>query len=129
MISDIYHKLWFNPFVFNINTTPTINPYGYYYKPHHSVQLRVYSDYIEEGENDNLTIVPDYSYFSTNKNSFIWRDIYTYGFIDQDGNGVDYPFLNGKHYPYRNYVFRLIPEGTNFISDNEVQDPTIDNCE
>jgi hypothetical protein len=131
-VSTLYHKFVFNSVLFDTrvsDTEPNINMFGYYYQPHHKLNIRVFSDYIEEGENDNLTIVPDYSYFSTNKNSFIWRDIYTYGFIDQDGNGVDYPFLNGKHYPYRNYVFRLIPEGTNFISDNEVQDPTIDNCE
>jgi len=132
VVSFLYHKFVFNNNVFDIKENPTQNynnMKGYYYQPNHKLTIRVFSDYIEEGANDNLTIVPDYSYFSQNKNSFIWRDLYTYGFIDQDGNGVDFPFLNGKHYPYRNYVFRLIPEGTNFISDNEVQSPTIDDCE
>ncbi len=91
--------------------------------------LRVYSDYIEEGDSNNLVGLPNYAYFSTSNNSFIWRDIYTYGYIDQDNRGVDYPFINGKHYPYKNFVFRIIPEGTNFVSDNIIDDPLTDDCE
>jgi hypothetical protein len=64
---------------------------------------------------NNIANAPDYSYFSTTYNSLIWRDIYNYGFKDNDGNGVDFPFLNGTHYPYENYIFRIIPEGTNYI--------------
>ncbi len=40
----------------------------------------------------------------------------------------------GKHYPYREIVFRLIGEGSNYsntnnINNNVVPDPTTDNCE
>lgn len=130
-ISDIYHKFTFNPSHFISSFTPkpnNTNLFGYYYKPHNKITLRVYSDYTEDAEGDN-SIVPNYSYFSTNRNLFIWRDIYTYGYIDPNGRGVNYPFINGKHYPFNNFVFKLIPEGTNFVGDDIIVDPTIDACE
>jgi hypothetical protein len=116
LISDISHKFTFNNNVFDIGCgNQCFNQLGYYYQPHNKMTIRSFSDYIETGSITNIADVPDYSYFSTTYNSFIWRDLYTYGFKDGSGNGVDYPFLNGKHYPYNNYIFRIIPEGTNYI--------------
>jgi hypothetical protein len=116
LISDISHKFTFNNNVFDIGCgIQCFNQLGYYYQPHNKMTIRSFSDYIEIGSITNIADVPDYSYFSTTYNSFIWRDLYTYGFKDGSGNGVDYPFLNGKHYPYSNYIFRIIPEGTNYI--------------
>lgn len=130
VISKLYHKFTFNPFVFDISESDSnINQLGYYYQPHFPLKIRDYSDYIEEGSKDEIVGIPDYAYFSTSKNKFIWRDLYTYGYIDPNGNGVNYPFLNGTHYPYDNYIFRIIPEGTNYIEQNTVADPLIDNCE
>ena len=60
---------------------------------------------------------------------FKWKDIYTYGYIDTTGLGVNYPFLNGAHYPYGNYIFRIIPEGTDFIEQTITEEPTTDPCE
>jgi len=73
--------------------------------------------------------IPDYAYYSNLSNSFRWRDLYTYGFIDTSNIGVDYPFLNGKHYPYSNYIFRLYPEGIGLQNINEIVTPTEDECE
>jgi hypothetical protein len=116
LISDISHKFTFNSFVFDISSSDlNQNQMGYYYRPHNKMTIRSFSDYIETGSINNMADVPDYSYFSTTYNSFIWRDLYSYGFKDNSGNGVDSPFLNGKHYPYENYIFRIIPEGTNYI--------------
>jgi len=116
LISDISHKFTFNNNVFDIGCgNQCFNQLGYYYQPHNKMTIRSFSDYVETGSITNIADVPDYSYFSTTYNSFIWRDLYTYGFKDGSGNGVDYPFLNGKHYPYSNYIFRIIPEGTNYI--------------
>jgi len=138
LISDINHKFTFNSFVFNISDTDdNANQMGYYYKPHSKIKIRAFSDYIETGSINNMVDVPDYAYFSTTYNSFIWRDIYTYGFKDTNKNGVDYPFLNGKHYPYENFIFRIIPEGTNYIESNlnnyatlyGAAQPTKDDCE
>ena len=138
LISDINHKFTFNSFVFNISDTDdNANQMGYYYKPHSKMKIRAFSNYIETGNVNNIADVPDYSYFSTTYNSFIWRDIYTYGFKDNDKNGVDYPFINGKHYPYENFIFRIIPEGTNYIESSlnnystlyGAAQPTKDDCE
>jgi hypothetical protein len=139
LISDINHKFTFNSSIFNIGCggDECNNQLGYYYKPHNKIKIRAFSDYIETGSVNNIDDVPDYSYFSTTYNSFIWRDIYTYGFKDVNKNGVDYPFLNGKHYPYENFIFRIIPEGTNYIESSlnnyatlyGAAQPTNDDCE
>ena len=131
VVSKLYHKFTMNPFVFNV-TQPTqvpTNRYGYYYEPHSEMKLRVYSDYIEDGNKKTIVGIPDYSYYSENQGVFIWRDLYPYGFIDSSGLGVNYPFLNGKHYPYTDINFRIIPEGTNYIEQVVVSDPIIDDCE
>jgi hypothetical protein len=74
--------------------------------------------------------IPDWAVYDNNSQNFIWRDIYPYGYIDSDGDGVDFPFLNGAHYPFKNTIFRLIPEGSTSLSlTTEVTLPTIDGCE
>jgi hypothetical protein len=93
------------------------------------ITTRVYSDYIEGGDIKNVVGIPNYAHFSTTQNEFIWRDIYSYGFIDTRGRGVDYPFLNGAHYPTSTYIFRIIPEGTNYSEQITVAQPLIDDCE
>jgi hypothetical protein len=138
VISEMYHKFTFNSDVFDMSLMDdNNNQLGYYYKPNRRMKIRGFSDYIETGSINNMVGVPDYSYFSTTYNSFIWRDLYTYGFNDGLGNGVDYPFLNGKHYPYENFIFRIIPEGTNYIESAlnnyatlyGAAQPTKDDCE
>jgi hypothetical protein len=136
VISDMYHKFKFNPFQFNTTLTPQSDPFGpnpkgYYYKPHYGLQIRAFSDYIETAPPEGVVGVPSYSYFSTTNNQFLWRDLYSYGYIDPDNIGVNFPYLNNAHYPYREIIFRLIGEGGNYnnINNTAVADPTIDNCE
>ena len=128
VLSEIYHKLNFNPSTFNIGGSIT-NPFGYYYRPFYKIQLRVYSDYVESGDATSTEDAPFYSYYSRNNNTFIWRDLYTFGFIDADGNGVNYPYMNNRHYPYENFIFRIIPEGRNTTDIYDIQRPVIDGCE
>ena len=129
-IIDKHHKITFNDKHFNVpSKSPATNPLGYYYKPHSPLTIRVFSDYIEEAPRSGVLGVPDYAYYSNLSNSFRWREIYTYGFIDTSDIGVDYPFLNGKHYPYSNYIFRVYPEGIGLQNINEITTPTVDECE
>lgn len=129
VLSEIYHKIYFNDQVFQIKIDDNNNPPGYYYKPHYPITLRVYSDYIEEGSVDDIAGVPDYAYYSTSKKALIWRDIYTYGYVDDEGRGVDYPFLNGAHYPTSKIIFNLKPEGYVRQNITTVARPKIDECE
>ena len=131
VVSPYYHKMKFNQAVFATTATPSTNSPGYYYKPHNSMTLRVFSDYIETAGVGLLDQAPSWSFYSSSDEQFRWRDLYTYGFVDNLGRGVEYPFINTAHYPFENVVFRLIPEGINY---NEVQPsfsfkPLIDECE
>jgi len=129
VISNIYHKMWFNPLLFNIQTTPSINPPGYYYRPHFPITIKVFSDYLEECDINLVDQAPDYSYYSEYYQTLRWRDLFSYGFIDESGLGVDYPFLNGVHYPSTNIIFRVIPEGNTPVNIYDINDPITDGCE
>lgn len=133
VVSPYFHKINFNQTVFQTSNTPSTNTMGYYYQPHNSMTLRVFSDYIETGNVDFIDQVPKYSFYSSADQEFRWRDLYTYGFTDNLERGVDYPFLNTAHYPFTNVVFRLIPEGINYNEGLYGADvaikPLIDECE
>jgi hypothetical protein len=137
VISNLYHKITYNAKAFNIGRPTSStgyrmsldNPYGYYYQPHNSLTIRQFSDYIEEGDKKNVVDVPNYAYYSPSKDTFLWKDLYSYGFIDSNNIGVNYPFLNGAHYPYTNIIFRIIPEGTNYNEQTITAEPIIDDCE
>lgn len=127
-ISPYYHKFVFNQKNFTIGGTT--NPRGYYYQVHHPMEIRAYSGYIEEGDPATIGGIPNYAYYSPNLNLYRWRDIYTYGYVDTSGNGVDYPFINEVQYPYKNVTFKLIPEGALFkLTSNFKPRPLIDECE
>jgi hypothetical protein len=111
IISPYYQKIRYNQDIFKSSNTPTNNPSGYYYQPHIGMVIRVFSSYIETGQLVNVDNVPSWAYYSNNYKQFMWRDLYSYGFVDENLNGVDYPFLNFSHYPYINGFFRLIPDG------------------
>lgn len=137
VISEIFHKITYNENLFiigyilnsNGNLSRVHNPEGYYYKPHYSIKIREFSEYIEEGDLETIDGAPDYAFYSDYESSLRWRDIYTYGYIDRNGNGVDFPFLNGAHYVNRKVIFKIYPEGYVSQNINLVSLPNIDDCE
>jgi len=130
IISRKIHKITFNQNHFSTNPDlPATNKYGYYYFPLNPITLKVYSDYIEEGDPAQVADIPTYSFYSNASNGFRWRDIYPYGFIDSTGLGVDYPFTNGSHYPFTTTIFRVYSEGTGTQDITQIADPTTDECE
>jgi hypothetical protein len=133
VVSPYYHKIKYNQDVFQTTNNFSTNTPGFYYKPHNHMTLRVFSDYIETANLGQIDNVPGWAFYSTADQQFRWRDLYTYGFIDNLGRGVDYPFLNTSHYPYTQVVFRLIPEGINYNENLDGFDfslkPLIDECE
>ena len=73
---------------------------------------------------------PTWAYYSEYNKNWIWRNILLPGEIEDDENGVNYPFLNGSHYPYSNFTFLLT---TPFVNINTtvpvIKEPLKDNCE
>jgi hypothetical protein len=134
VVSNYYQKIKYNQNVFQTTNNYSTNSPGFYYKSHNPMTIRVFSDYVETGDVAFVEQVPSWSFFSSSDQQFRWRDLYTYGFIDELGRGVDYPYLNKSQYPFTDIVFRLIPEGTNQsenlqgIISGEIK-PLIDRCE
>jgi hypothetical protein len=88
------------------------NQVGYYYQPHYRVKLRELSPYIETSKLDatqphTLIDLPENAVFDQKEKLWKWRDLYDHGFIDQDGNGTNFPFMNGSHYIIKNINFYL----------------------
>jgi len=133
VISPYFHKIKYNQNIFKTVKTPSTNIPGFYYQPHSSMTIRVFSDYVETGDVQFIDGIPSYAYFSNSDQQFRWRDLYTYGFKDNLGRGVNYPFLNFAQYPFSEFQFRLIPEGINYNSAilgvSYPVKPLIDGCE
>lgn len=131
IVSPYYQKIKYNQDIFQTTQATSTNAPGYYYQPHHSMTLRVFSNYVETGDVNLIQGIPSYAYYSNSDQQFRWRDIYTYGFRDNLGRGVNYPFLNSAQYPFENVEFRLIPEGINYttLGVQYPYKPLIDGCE
>ena len=131
VVSPYYQKIKYNQDVFQTTALTNTNAPGYYYEPHHSMTLKVFSNYVETGDVNLIEGIPNYAYYSNSDQQFRWRDIYTYGFRDNLGRGVNYPFLNSAQYPFENTEFRLIPEGINYttLGVQFPYKPLIDGCE
>lgn len=128
-LSNIYHKFSYNPQIFD-NNSPNSLPDGYTYNPHYPISIRVFSDYVEVGDRGNVDGIPDYSFFSKSDNQWRWRDLYPYGTIDSDGNGVDLPFINGAHYAFKDIIFLQTPIMRNINVNNDIIfAPLQDDCE
>lgn len=78
---------------------------GYYYKPHHLIKIRDFSNYIELSESA-IDEIPSYA-TPNDDGTYSWRDLMSIGFNDGEIQTLDYPFLNGSHYRYQNYCFIL----------------------
>jgi hypothetical protein len=131
VISPYYQKINYNQNVFQTTDTYDTNSPGFYYNPHTSMTIRVFSDYIENANVGQVENVPYYAYYSSSDQQFRWRDLYTYGFRDNLDRGVDYPFMNSAQYPFKETTFRLIPEGINYntLGVQIPIKPLFDECE
>lgn len=129
VLSKMVHKYSFNDILFLTSGNQNY-PDGYLYNPHFSIPIRAYSNYIENGDKKSVINIPGYSWFSQYNNIWYWRDLYTYGFIDSEGIGIDNPFINGAHYPFLNCIFLQYPitRNNNTFSD-EYQQIINDDCE
>ncbi len=142
-ISSHFHKVKFNSSVFSIANSDNVDS-GYYYQAHFPIRIRAFSSYVEVSRINEADFYPDplnysgytavdipsYAFFSSYDQQWRWRDVYTYGYIDNDGVGVDFPYLNKSHYPYSSIFFRLIPDNANYLGYSSIiTQPLIDDCE
>lgn len=118
IISEVYHKFTHRVDIFDhyqTGYTPTINfsgattnnPYGYFYQPYHRVKLRQLSEYIETSKTSDIYNLPENVKYFPKEGLWKWRDLYDHGFIDTDGNGTIFPFMNDVHYVKHDINFYL----------------------
>jgi len=138
ILSEAYHKVILNSvdtngFSFYSGVdggTPGVDiKGGYYYKPHNRIPIKKQSEAVTVHK--NFEFVDEYATFSMYEGLFRWREMLPIGFYESETNGVDYPFVNGAHYPYTNLVFDIKP----IIIDEDYRTlpiltrPTFDDCE
>lgn len=86
------------------------NKAGLLYQPHYRIKLRQLSNYIETSNSNNIVDLPDNARYYPDEKLWKWRDLYDHGYLDEDGNGTDYPFINGQHYVKTDFNFYFINE-------------------
>lgn len=118
-LEDIYHRIN-TIYRENLNAINSESPdlkEGYIYIPHRKIEIRSFSEFIEEGDSIDTIGIPDYATLkysadtqplpvgpiepiplSTISRKYKWRDLLDIGFIDSGGSGVNYPFESGSHY-------------------------------
>ena len=115
-ISDAYHRFSNPLFVFDYGQTGTTvsfsggsltNMYGLFYQPHHKVKLRELSPYIESSITNQIYGLPQNAKYFEDELLWKWRDLYDHGYIDPDGFGTNYPFINNLHYVKSDINFYL----------------------
>lgn len=115
IVSEAFHKLTNPTEIFDFGQTSgstysgtsVTNKLGMYYQPHYRIKLRELSPYVETFNTNNILDLPDNAKYDPSSGLWKWRDIYDHGYIDPDGYGTDYPFVNGMHYVKSDINFYL----------------------
>jgi hypothetical protein len=91
--------------VHRFGVQPNVNENGYYLDPFKKLQIMVFSDIIEFSNiNEPTEGIPNYAETFPD-GTVAWKDLLNIGYFEPGNNGVEYPFVNGKHYVYDNYNF------------------------
>jgi hypothetical protein len=106
IISNTFHKIYNPTELFDYGQTDdTIysgatetNPIGLYYQAHHRVKLRELSPYLETAKTNQIYNLPENTVYDRDENVWRWRDLYSHGYIDPDGFGTNFPYVNNIHY-------------------------------
>lgn len=116
IISESYHRFSNPLFVFDYGQTGSTvtfsggsmtNMFGLYYQPHHRIKLRQLSPYVETSVTNQVYGLPQNSKYFEDESLWKWRDLYDHGFIDPDGFGTNFPFINNIHYVKNDINFYL----------------------
>ena len=122
IISESFYKFYNDTTVFDYNQTSNPiqidsttnfsgasinNPIGLYHQGHHRVKLRQLSPYIETSKVKDIFNLPENAKYDFDLSVWRWRDLYDHGYVDTDGNGTNFPFVNGNHYVKADINFYL----------------------
>jgi hypothetical protein len=137
IISEAFHKMIANVDVFNHGQTMSStysgvsidNQVGLYYQPHYRYKMRELSPYTETFNTNKIDNLPENARYFPNEKLWRWRDLYDDGYIDTDGYGTDYPYLNDIHYIHKDINFYLRNEQVytnkkDGIASFYIKDPT-----
>jgi hypothetical protein len=94
------------------------NKTGLYYQPHYRVKLRQLSPYVETSKTSDVYGLPQNAKYSEDELLWRWHDLYDHGFIDSDGFGTNFPFVNYIHYVRNDINFYLRNERV-YINKND----------
>ena len=116
IISEPYHKMTIKLSVFNHGQTGEVssfsgatstNPFGMYYQSLYRVKLRELSPYTETATTNDIYNLPENVTFDSTEKVWRWRDLYDHGYVDIDGYGTNFPFINNTHYVKNDFNFYL----------------------
>jgi hypothetical protein len=115
IISESFHKISNPTTIFDFGQTDNTvysgstetNPVGLYYQTHQRIKLRELSQYIETSKTNDVYNLPENTKYDANEKVWRWRDLYDHGYIDTDGYGTDFPYVNNIHYVKANLNFYL----------------------
>ena len=106
VVSGTFHKIYNPTKLFDYGQTDdTIysgatetNPIGLYYQAHHRVKLRELSPYLETAKTNQIYNLPENTVYDSDEGVWRWRDLYSHGYVDADGFGTNFPYVNNIHY-------------------------------
>jgi len=143
IVGDVinYNKLQYEQtdFIYNnepqtmehyINTTYKDTPTSgnkilkYKYKPFIPITLKFLESNITRGNTGSTSYevtstIPPFATQIDNDGNFIWRKLLPNGFFDPiEEIGVNFPFINQRHYVFSNIIFKMQPDLSDFNTSN-----------
>jgi hypothetical protein len=120
IISEAFHKFTSPTTIFDhgqddsdiLSGSSVNNLHGLVYQPYYRVKIRQLSPYIETSNTDEILNLPENVRYFPSEGLWKWRDLYDQGFVDQDGFGTNYPFINNTHYVKHDINFYLKNEAS-----------------
>ena len=102
------------------------------YNPFIPIQIKVFSNELERvntgsTEFEITSTIPSYATSIDNEGNVVWRNLLDKGFIDPlTGDGVNYPFVNQRHYLFDNIILSITPDLTDILTLGVFNEITFD---
>jgi hypothetical protein len=136
VISETFHKFSNPTNVFDYHQTDSnyysgatsTNKTGLFYQPHYRIKLRQLSPYVETSNTSEVYGLPQNAKYFEDEKLWKWHDLYDHGFIDPDGFGTNFPFMNNIHYVKNDINFYLRNERMYENKNNVIKKINKFNC-